>query len=86
MPKPLSYIEIALLSLPHINHAPNAIPILHIRKGLVDAIERLSVCDELIDLQLAGHVVVHEVWELRTAFDAPESAAFPDAAGNELEC
>ena len=42
--------------------------------------------DELVDLELAGHVVVDEVRELRAAFDAAESAAFPYAASDELEC
>lgn len=42
--------------------------------------------DEFVDLELAGEVVVDEVGELRAALDATESAALPDAAGDELEC
>ena len=42
--------------------------------------------DELVDLELAGLVVRNQVWQLRAALDAAESAAFPDAAGDELEC
>ena len=41
--------------------------------------------DELVDLQLVGHVIVDQVWQLRAAFDTAESAAFPYTAGNELE-
>ena len=41
--------------------------------------------DELIDLEFARHVIVDEVRELGAAFDAAESAAFPDAARDELE-
>ena len=44
------------------------------------------MCDELVYLEFASHVIVHEIWELRAAFDPAESAAFPDTAGNELEC
>lgn len=42
--------------------------------------------DELVDLQLALHVVVNQIRELSAAFDAAEGAAFPDTAGDELEC
>ena len=41
--------------------------------------------DELVDHQLAREVVIHQAGELRAAFDAAERAAFPDAAGNQLE-
>jgi hypothetical protein len=41
--------------------------------------------DELIDLELAVHVVGDEAGELCAALDAAEGAAFPDAAGDELE-
>jgi len=41
--------------------------------------------DELVDLELAGHVVVDQVGQLRAAFDAAERAAFPYAARDELE-
>ena len=42
--------------------------------------------DELINLQLARHVVVHQIWQLRTAFDTAKSAPFPHTARDELEC
>ena len=59
---------------------------MHVVEGLVDAAERLAVGDELIDLKLAGHVVVNKVRKLSTALDAAESAALPHTAGDELEC
>jgi len=78
-------IGVTPLSLPHIDHAPDAAPILHIREGLVDTLQRLPMRDELVDLELAGHVVVDQVGQLRAAFDAAERAAFPYAARDELE-
>ena len=42
--------------------------------------------DELVDLELALQVVVHETRQLRAALDATESRALPDAARDELEC
>lgn len=42
--------------------------------------------DELINLELPIHVVLDEVGQLRAALDTAESAAFPYAAGDELEC
>jgi hypothetical protein len=44
------------------------------------------VGDEFINLELAVQIVVHETGELCAALDTAESAAFPDAAGDELEC
>jgi hypothetical protein len=48
--------------LPHINNTPNTIPRLHIAKSLIDLIQRLPMCDELVDLELAVHVVGNESW------------------------
>lgn len=74
------------LHFPHIHHTPDAIPGLHILKRSIDLIQRLPVRDELVDLQQAVQVVVHQGRELRAAFDAAERASFPHAAGDELEC
>ena len=41
--------------------------------------------DELVNLKLAGHVVVDEVGELSTALDTTESTSLPDTTGDELE-
>lgn len=75
-----------LLSLAHVNNATNAVTSLHVGEGLVDSVEWLPVGDEFVDLELAGHVVVDEVWELGATLDTAEGAALPDAAGDELEC
>jgi hypothetical protein len=79
-------LDRTLLELAHINNAADAVARVHVVESLVDAAERLAVGDELVDLQLAGHIVVDEVRELRAALDAAESAALPYAAGDELEC
>ena len=70
----------------HIHHTPDAIPRLHILKRSVDLIQRLPMRDELVHLELARHVIVHQIRELRAALDAAKSAPFPHAAGDELEC
>ena len=72
-------------SFPHINDTPDTVALLHIRKGLVDAVQRLSVRDELVDLEFPGHIIVDEVGQLGPALDAAERATFPYAAGDELE-
>lgn len=74
------------LHFPHVHHTSDAISRLHILKRGVDLVQRLPVRDEFVDLELAAHVVVDEVRELRAAFDAAECASFPYAAGDELEC
>lgn len=76
----------ASLDFPHVHHASDAISRLHVLKCSVDVIQWLPVRDEFIHLQLAGHVIVHQVRELRAAFDAAEGASFPYTAGDELEC
>ena len=73
------------LHFSHIHHTSDAISRLHILKCRVDVVQWLPVRDEFVDLQLAGHVVVDEVGELSAAFDTTESAALPNAAGDELE-
>lgn len=72
-------------SFPHRNDTSDTVALLHIRKGLVDAVQRLSVRDELVDLEFPGHIIVDEVGQLGPALDAAERATFPYAAGDELE-
>lgn len=72
-------------SFPHINDTPDTVALLHIRKGLVDAVQRLPVRDELVDLEFPGHIIVDEVGQLGPTLDAAERATFPYAAGDELE-
>lgn len=73
------------LKLAHIDDATNALARVHVVEGLVDAAERLAVGDKLVDLQLAGHVIVDQVGKLSAALDTAESAALPYTAGDELE-
>jgi hypothetical protein len=49
---------------------------------LVDILQCLSVRNEFINLELALHVVVDQIWELAAALDAPESTSSPDAASD----
>lgn len=70
---------------PHVDDAPNAVPGLHVLKGRIDRLERLPMRDELVDLELPGHVVVHQVRQLRAAFDAAKCTAFPDPTGDQLK-
>ena len=74
------------LRFPHVHHTPNTVARLHILKRSIDLRQRLPVRDELVDLQLARHVIAHQVRQLATAFDTAESAALPLTAGDELEC
>jgi hypothetical protein len=78
--------SIARLKLAHVNDATNAVTRVHIVEGLVDSAKRLAVSDELIDLQLAGHVIINEVGKLGAALDATESAALPHTTSDKLEC
>lgn len=59
---------------------------MHVVESGVDLAEGVAVRDELVDLELALHVVVDEVGQLRAALDAAEGAALPHATGDELEC
>ena len=58
---------------------------MHIMERIINPTQILTVRDELVDLELAVHVIVDEVGQLRAAFDAAEGAAGPFAAGDELE-
>lgn len=42
--------------------------------------------DELVDLEVALHVVGDKTGKLGAALDTAESATLPDTAGDELEC
>lgn len=59
---------------------------MHIVEGLVDTAELLSVCDEFVDLELAGHVVVDQATHLAASLDTTEGASLPDTTSDELEC
>lgn len=70
----------------HIHNAAHTVSLLHLLKGSVDGRQRLPVGDELVHLELAVEVVVHQTGQLRATLDATEGAALPDTAGNQLEC
>jgi hypothetical protein len=74
-----------LVALAHVDDAADAVTSLHVLEGSVDLVEGLSVGDELVDLELAVHVVVDEVGKLSAALDTTESTSLPDATGDELE-
>lgn len=74
------------LNLTHIDNASNAVTSMHVMERLIDAAKVLSVGDELINLELAVHVVVDQAAHLAAALDTTEGTALPHASGNELEC
>jgi hypothetical protein len=59
-----------ILWIYHVHYTANAVALLHGVKGLVDLVEWLSVGDELVDLQLALQIVIHQTRQLGTPFDA----------------
>jgi len=46
----------------------------------------LPVRNELVDLELAVHVIVYETWKLCPTLDTAKGAAFPYAPSYKLEC
>jgi hypothetical protein len=58
----------------------------HIVESIIDAAQVLAMSDELVNLELAVHVIVDEAAHLAATLDASESATLPDTAGDELEC
>ena len=44
------------------------------------------MCNELIHLELASHIIIYQVGQLAAAFNPAEGAAFPDTTSNKLEC
>lgn len=74
------------LDLLHVQHGADAVALLHGFKGVVDLGQRLTVGDELVDLEPALEVVGDEVGQLAAALDAAEGAALPDATSDQLEC
>jgi hypothetical protein len=68
----------------HVHNAPDAVSRSHCAQPIVHLIQRLAVCDELVNLQLSIGVILHQPAHLRTAFDTTESTSPPHAAGHEL--
>ena len=42
--------------------------------------------DKFIHLELSSHIIIHQVWQLATAFDTAKCAALPNTASDKLEC
>ena len=70
----------------HADDTPNAVTSLHVRERLVDLVKRLSVCDELVDLEAALEVVIDKTRELSTTLDTTEGTSLPATSCNKLEC
>jgi hypothetical protein len=70
----------------HADNTPNAVTSLHVSKGLVDLVQRLSVRDELVDLETTLKVVIDETGELSTSLDTTEGTSLPATSCDELEC
>ena len=73
------------LTFPHIYHTSDAVSRFHILERRVDLGQWLAVSDEFVYLQLASHVIVHQVWQLRATFDTAEGTSFPYTAGYKLK-
>ena len=63
----------------------NAFAFVHKIECLVDVFERHRKANELINLDVAAHVLIDLAWKLRTAFAATEGCASPHSAGNQLK-
>ena len=55
--------------LPHVHDTSDTISLLHCFKSGIDLWKRLSVGDELVDLELALHVIINQVRELGATLD-----------------
>ena len=69
----------------HVDDTANAVTSLHVLEGGVDLVEGLSVGDELVNLELAVHVVINEVGKLGATLDTTEGTSLPDTTSDELE-
>ena len=83
--RPFLYSFLSHPLLPHVDHSPDAVPLLHRLERVVNFLERLAVRDELVHLEIALQVVVDEARELCAALDATKRGALPHSARDELE-
>lgn len=81
-----SYFTSVAFYLFHVDNATNTVTLLHLVEGAVDSTQRLAVSNELVHLELAVQVVVHQTGQLGAALDATEGTSLPDTTGNQLEC
>src|SRR4030095_7405809 len=72
-------------SLAVVDHAADALAAVHQIEGLIDALERHGVGDELIELDAAAHCPVDVLGQLRAPARAAEGGAAPGASGDEQE-
>lgn len=73
------------LTFPHIHHTSDAVSCLHILKCSIDFRQWLAMSDELVNLQFASHVIVHQIWQLRATFNPAKGTSFPYTAGYKLK-
>jgi len=69
----------------HVNHTPNAVARRHRAEAFIDLVERLAMCDELVNLQLAVSVILYKPAHLRSTFHTSERTTSPDATCHELQ-
>lgn len=55
-------------------------------ESCVDGCECLAMGDVLINLHVAGNIVVHQAGKLRATFDATKSTTLPHTPGHKLKC
>src|SRR5882757_4015166 len=68
-----------------LDHRSNHLTRMHQLECVVDLVQWQHFGDHFVDLDLTVEIAVHVARQLRTAFDAAECRAAPDAAGNQLE-
>lgn len=64
---------------PHVHNTSDAVAGVHVVEGIVDLVQRLTVSDELIDLELSIQVILDEPGKLGPTLDASESTTAPDS-------
>ena len=65
--------------LPHVHNASDTVAGVHVMEGIVDLVQRLTVGDELVNLELSIQIVLDESGQLGATLDASESATTPDS-------
>src|SRR4030081_3283361 len=68
-----------------LDHGSNYLARMHQLERIVDLVQRQHFGDHFVDLDFAVEVPIDIAWKLRTAFDAAERGAAPDATGDQLE-
>src|SRR5215469_13896453 len=63
----------------------NRFPLMHQVEALVDPVQRKDVSDQIVDVDLARHVPIHDLRHIGTSPCTPECGSLPHASGHELE-